>query len=52
MDIKSHQRWIEEIRKYIGDKTDEEIVKLSLSYTLQSLRTKENFNRFKWGNNK
>ena len=38
MNIKSHNHWVKEIRKYVGDKTDEEIIKLSLSYTLQSLR--------------
>lgn len=48
MSIKSHNHWVKEIRKYVGDKTDEEIIKFSLSYTLQSLRAKEDFNRFKW----
>ncbi len=51
MSIKSHNHWIKEIRKYVSDKTDEEIIKFSLSYTLQSLREKEDFNRFKWRNN-
>ena len=48
MNIKSHQRWINEIRNYLGDYSDEEIIKCSLSYTLQSLRAKEDFNKFKW----
>ena len=51
MSIKSHNHWIKEIRKYVGDKTDEEIIKFSLSYTLQSLRAEEDFNRFKWSDN-
>ncbi len=50
MNIKSHQSWIEEIRKYRGEYTDEEIIKFSLAYTLQSLRKGENIDRFKWKN--
>ena len=52
MNIKSHQAWIEQIRKYVGDYSDEEIIKLSLSYLLQSLRKEEDINRFKWRNDK
>ena len=50
MNIKSHQKWIDEIRKYRGNYTDEEIIKFSLSYTLQSFRNNENMDRFKWKN--
>lgn len=48
MNIKSHQRWIKEINKYINNQTDEEVIKFALSYTLQSLRANENMERFKW----
>ena len=48
MNIKSHQRWIDEIQKYRGDYTSEQIIKFSLAYTLQSLRNGENIDRFKW----
>ena len=48
MNIKSHQRWIKEINKYINNQTDEQVVKFALSYTLQSLRANENMERFKW----
>ena len=50
MNVKSHQHWIEEIREYVGDYRDEDIIKLSLSYTLQSLRNKEDITRFQWRN--
>ena len=48
MNIKSHQRWINEIRNYLNNQTDEEVIKFALSYTLQSLRANENMERFKW----
>lgn len=45
----SHNHWIKEIKKYLNnDVSDEDVIKLSLSYTLQSLRYGEDFNRFKW----
>ena len=48
MNIKSHHHWIKEISKYVDNRTDEEIVKFALSYTLQSLRANEDMERFKW----
>ena len=48
MNLKSHERWIKEIHKYKLDLSDEEIVKFSLAYTLQSLRKNEDMDRFKW----
>lgn len=48
MNIQSHNHWIKEIKKYKKELTDEEIIKFSLSYTLQSLRANENMERFKW----
>lgn len=48
INIKSHQKWIDEIRKYRGEYTDDEIIKFALSYTLQSLRNNENMDKFKW----
>lgn len=44
----SHSHWIKEIAKYTDEENYENIIKFSLSYTLQSLRAKEDFNRFKW----
>ena len=49
INIKSHQKWIDEIKKYRkGEYTDDEIIKFALSYTLQSLRNNEDMDRFKW----
>lgn len=48
-------RWIKRIKKYV-EKTNEGfeyneafIIKLCLSYTLQSLRHDEDLKRFQWG---
>lgn len=49
--MKSYQHWINEIRKYEKEHTDNDIIKYALSYTLQSLRANENMNRFKWYDN-
>ena len=49
-----YDRWIKEIKKYVektneGFEYNEEfIIKLCLSYTLQSLRNDENLKRFQW----
>lgn len=51
MIVKSHNHWIREIRKLLKNSdevSDEDIVKFALSYTLQSLRYGEDFDRFKW----
>ena len=32
MNIKSHQRWIKEINKYINNQTDEEVINLDLEF--------------------
>lgn len=48
MSIKSHSHWINEIQKYRSDLSDEDVIKFALSYTLQSLRKNEDFDRFKW----
>ena len=42
-------RWIEEICSYIGEQPNEYVIKLSLSYLLQSLRNGEDIYRFQWG---
>ena len=47
-DIEHIQRWINEIKKYDNTKSDKDIMKFALAYTLQSLRNNENMNRFKW----
>ena len=47
----SHNHWIKEIKGFlnnIDDITDEDVIKFALSYTLQSLKYGEDFNRFKW----
>ena len=48
MNISSHNHWINEIRKYKPSLSDEEIVKFSLGYALQSLRNDEDMGRFRW----
>lgn len=44
----SHLRWVKEIGKIIGEDDTRNIIIFCLSYTLQSLREEEDFNRFKW----
>lgn len=46
--IEDNQRWLNEIKKYIKNDNDIQVMKFCLSYTLQSLRAGEDFNRFKW----
>ena len=47
-DTEHIQRWIDEIKPYLGTELDAIVLKYALSYTLQSLRNNENMNRFKW----
>lgn len=44
----SHLRWIKRIGQIIEEDDTRNIVIFALSYTLQSLRANEDFNRFKW----
>lgn len=44
----SHLRWVKRIGEIIEEDDIRNIVIFCLSYTLQSLREKEDFNRFKW----
>ena len=44
----SHNRWITRIGEYTGEDDALNIIRFSLSYTLQSLRYGEDLNRFKW----
>ena len=44
----SHLRWVKRIGEIIEEDDTRNIVIFCLSYTLQSLREKEDFNRFKW----
>lgn len=53
-DVHHYNRWINQIKNYV-EKTNEGfeynrefIIKLCLSYTLQSLRNGENLKRFQW----
>lgn len=44
----SHLRWVKRIGQIIEEDDTRNIVIFALSYTLQSLRANEDFNRFKW----
>lgn len=52
-DAYHYDRWIKEIKKYVDNEdfeyNEEFIIKLCLSYTLQSLRNGEDLKRFQWG---
>lgn len=50
INISYHTRWLDEIKKYIGEMSYNEIILYSLAYTLQSLRNNEDMGRFKWEN--
>ena len=53
-DAKHYQRWIHQIKKYVEEANpnfeydDDFIIKIALSYTLQSLRNGESLKRFQW----
>ena len=53
-DAKHYQRWIHQIKKYVEESNpnfeynDDFIIKIALSYTLQSLRNNESLERFQW----
>ena len=47
-----NQRWIDEIDEYVQLNDADLIIKMSLSYTLQSLRHGEDIKRFQWRENK
>lgn len=44
----SHLRWVKRIGQIIEEDDTRNIVIFALSYTLQSLRANEDFDRFKW----
>lgn len=54
-DVHHYDRWVDQIKEYVeeineGFEYDKEfIIKLCLSYTLQSLRNGEDLKRFQWG---
>ena len=48
----SHSHWVKEIGKYIEEDNFENIIKFSLSYTLQSLRANEDIRRFQWNDDR
>lgn len=50
VDANHYERWINQIKEYVDLEDDDFIIKLALSYTLQSLRCGENLRRFQWGN--
>lgn len=53
-DAKHYQRWVNQIKKYVKETNtdftydDDFIIKIALSYTLQSLRNGESLKRFQW----
>ena len=53
-DAKHYQRWVNQIKKYVEEDNPEFtynedfIIKIALSYTLQSLRNGESLKRFQW----
>ena len=51
-DAYHYDRWIKEIKEYVDNEdfeyNEEFIIKLCLSYTLQSLRNGEDLKRFQW----
>lgn len=51
-DLRINQRyvWVNEIRKYVDESSNWNIIQFCLSYTLQSLRHDKDrvFNEFKW----
>ena len=53
-DARHYQRWVNQIKKYLDESNpdfeyDEDfIIKIALSYTLQSLRNGESLKRFQW----
>lgn len=53
-DAKHYQRWVNQIKKYVEETNtnftydDDFIIKIALSYTLQSLRNGESLKRFQW----
>ena len=53
-DAKHYQRWVKQIKKYVEETNtdftydDDFIIKIALSYTLQSLRNGESLKRFQW----
>lgn len=47
-DAEHYQRWINQIKDYVESDDDSFIVKIALSYTLQSLRAGESLKRFQW----
>lgn len=49
--MKGHQHWIERLSNYLPNRSDKDIIKYCMSYTLQSFRYEEDMNRFKWGGN-
>lgn len=50
-DTEHLERWINEIKPYLGTESNAVVLKYALSYTLQSLRNNEDMDRFKWDSN-
>ena len=53
-DVHHYDRWVDQIKEYVEEVNEgfeynrEFIIKLCLSYTLQSLRSGEDLKRFQW----
>lgn len=48
INVASHNRWLKRIGKIIGDDDPRNIVLFCMAYTLQSLRSEEDLDRFRW----
>ena len=46
--LNNRKRWVDDIKKYINECDDWNIIQFCLSYTLQSLKNGEDMDRFKW----
>lgn len=48
LDIEEYKSWINQINEYVTLDDDKYIIKFALAYTLQSLRSGVDLDRFKW----
>lgn len=45
--VNNREKWINEIKKYTGEKDTANVIQYALSFTLQALRAGDE-NRYKW----
>ena len=46
--MQGHNHWVKELRNYLPNQSDKDILKYCMSYTLQSFRNGEKMDRFRW----